>query len=258
MTKYPLFLLFAAALLLFAGCGTKRVATDDANLSAMDGRALLSQLSRHQLQAEWLDGKARIEYDDGSMSIGGTASIKMRKDSLIWMSVKKFGFEVARAMVTPDSLYILDRINNEYAVEPLSYVEERYQLPANLAMMQQVLLGNAVFLTTANLQAQVEADGYRLTAAEGGKRNELWLTSQNFVLQRMRVADLTEERELDVTFAGYGDAGANRDFSYLRTLDVDSRETGRARITIEFSQVELNVPTDFHFSIPPRYQRMGK
>ena len=97
-------------------------------------------LGQNRFQAEWLTSSARLSFDDGSMAVSGTASIKMQKDKVVWMSVKKFGFEIGRAKITPDSVYILDRINNQYAVEPLSFIEEKLQLPADLTMLQEMLL----------------------------------------------------------------------------------------------------------------------
>ncbi|MCB0637780.1 MAG: DUF4292 domain-containing protein [Lewinella sp.] len=251
-------LLLLSLALLASSCGPGRELTRRNRIEVLAGPELLDRVVRNQLQAETLDGKARIQYDDGSFSMGVTASIKMIKDSLIWMSVKKFGFEVARAMITQDSLYVLDRINNEYAVEPLSYIEDRYNLPGNLGMMQQVLLGNPVFLTTANPESTLEADTYRLTASSGSRRNELWLSAADYQLQRLAVSDEAENRSLDMSYDAYADAGLNRDFSYLRMLEVDSDETGNARITIEFNQVDFDVPTEIRFDVPSRYQRMGK
>lgn len=248
------------AIVLATGCNTNKKITEapttvEGPLSALD---YLNVMVRNQVQAEWMDASARLSFDDGDMSIGGTATIKMQKDKVIWMSVKKFGFEVARAMVTTDSLFILDRFNKEYSAEPISYIAERFKLPADLAMLQQILLGNPVFLTREAPKALAADNTLRWSAQGQGTQNEFWFLLPDYQLERMEVKQGDKTRALAIQLLDYQDAGANRDFSYLRKIAVDSRETGKAEIEIEFTQVELNVPTDFEFSIPERYERMSK
>ena len=258
----PRFFLLAALTLVLAGtsCKSKKVVTTNEDLREMDARTLLTTLAQHQVQADWLEGKCRVSYDDGGFSVSASSTIKMKRDSLIWMNVKKLGFEVARAMITEDSLYLLDRINNEYSVEPISYIEERFQLPASLTMLQQILLGNPVYLTTQNLKSDLdENDGiYRLSGQEGDKRNDYWFSMPSFQFDEMKVEESEARRSLRIQLEDYKDAGANRDFSYLRLIEVDSRETGSASIELEFNQVEINVPLEFNFSVPSRYRRTGK
>lgn len=246
-------------LVLSSGCNTNKTVTETATIDRPLGPAdYIGVFAQNQVQAEWLNGSARLSFDDGDMSIGGTATIKMQKGKAIWMSVKKFGFEVARAMVTPDSLFILDRFNKEYAAEPISYISERFKLPADLAMLQQILLGNPVFLTQYTPKSSTEENILRWSAEDEDARNDFWFLLPDYQLDRMEVQQERNARSLAIQLLNYQDAGTNRDFSYLRKIAVNSRETGKAEIEIEFTQVELNVPTNIDFSVPPRYERMSK
>ncbi|PSR13986.1 MAG: hypothetical protein DA408_08090 [Bacteroidetes bacterium] len=249
-----------AGALLGSGCNTQKKVTDTtvAAPAATAANTFMNTMVRNQVQADWLSGSARLSFDDGSTSVGATANIIMQKDQAIWMSVKKFGFELARAMITPDSIFILDRINNEYAAEPLSYVAERFKLPADLALLQQLLLGNPVFLTTANAKADAQEAQLRWSAQEGDTRNDFWYTLPGYQLDRMEVQQAQQGRNLAIQLLNYQDAGTNRDFSYLRKITVNSKETGAAEIELQFTKIELNVPTTISFDIPPRYQKMAK
>lgn len=264
MISLPVFRSFLGAfivltLVLSSGCNTNKKVTETAVIDRPLGPAdYISVFAQNQVQAEWLNGSARLSFDDGDMSIGGTATIKMQKGKAIWMSVKKFGFEVARAMVTPDSLFILDRFNKEYAAEPISYISERFKLPADLAMLQQILLGNPVFLTQYTPKSSTEENILRWSAEDEDARNDFWFLLPDYQLDRMEVQQGGSARSLAIQLLNYQDAGTNRDFSYLRKIAVNSRETGKAEIEIEFTQVELNVPTNIDFSVPPRYERMSK
>ena len=257
--RFSSFLLMSLLILVGMACNTnKKVSVDpEPEVVPNTAQSYLNEIIRTQLQADWLNASARLSYDDGSMSVGATASIKMQKDQAIWMSVKKFGFEIARAMITPDSLFILDRFNKEYAAEPISYIADKYNLPGDLTTLQQMLLGNPVFLTQASPKALAEGEQLRWSAQGSTARNDFWFSLPNYLLERMQVEQPNQQRSLAIELQNYQDAGANREFSYLRKIAVDSRETGKADIEIEFTKVELNVPTDINFSVPPRYQKVS-
>ncbi len=256
-TAFLASLLFIGLSFLSSGCNTtkKLVKTEEKAPEGAD--AFLLALDQNLFQAEWLTGSARLSYDDGSMTVGATASIKMQKDKVVWMSVKKFGFELGRAKITTDSIYILDRINNQYAVEPISYIEDKFQMPADLGMLQQILLGNPVFLTRENIKGKLLNDIYQLSASKEPTRNDYWFRMPTYRMEKMEFKQETEKRSLAIKLENYKDAGSNRDFSYLRLITMDSPSTGPAKIELEFSSVKINAPSEIKFSIPPRYTRMA-
>ena len=139
----------------------------------------------------------------------------------------------------------------------IGYLAEKYSLPGDLTTLQQILLGNPVFLTQSGAKASVEDDQLRWSARGEKANNDFWFLLPDYQLERMQVEQVAQARSLGIELQNYQDAGANRDFSYLRKIAVDSRETGKANIEIEFTKVELNVPTDINFSVPPRYQKVS-
>lgn len=246
--------LLAPALLSSCGPGRKLVSGERDNENSAE--VLLKRVIENQMKAEWLDAKANLSMSDGSQSITVSASIKMRKDSVIWMSVKKLGFEVARALVTRDSFFLIDRFNNEYSAEPLSYVEKNFGVPASLSMLELLLLGNPFFVATDSMQVQPAPDAqYALFAEQAGRSNRLWFSQATHRLQRMQVEEREAGRRIDIQLLNYGATNVKQDFSYLRQLELNSRETGRANVQIEFTKVEINVPTDIKFEVPERYKR---
>lgn len=255
MNKFSFLLLLSLGVLLLSGCGASRRASRDGALRKTTAPAVMEKLVRAQVAAEWMDARAKIDYAGRDMSASGSAQIKLRRDSVIWISVKKFGFEVARAQITQDSIYLLDRINNEYAVEPLSYVEKRFRLPARFDLLQNVLLGNPIFFTK-ELALLVEAQQYHLQGRTAAWETDYWVSPETFRLNRMRLTDRNDARSVDLTLGKYNNIGVNNStFAFERQLRISSGDTGDAAIGIEFSDVVLNEPTEIRFEIPNRYER---
>ena len=141
-----LFLCFLMAIFLVSSCKTgKKIG--NRSLKERSPDFLMEQMVRQQVSAEWFEGRAKIGYSDEYLSIGVNATIRMRKDSILWVSVKKLGFEAARALITKDSVYVLDRINNQYGVQGFDWIEKEFGIPASLNTLQMIFLGNPVFFT---------------------------------------------------------------------------------------------------------------
>ncbi len=244
-------------LLFLAGsCSSSRKTTDKRTAGERTPEYLMRQLITQQVDAEWMDARAKVNYDDGYLSIGATADIRLRRDSVLWVAVRKLGFEVGRMLVTPDSVYVIDRINNEYLVKDLSYFTDRYQVPADFQVLQSLVLGNPFFLMTRGLEANAEVPYYHLSGRQGNTESHYWIDSGSYRLQRMSFNDNDSERKVEVSFEDYGQGKEDEKFSYLRNLKLDSRETGQMSIGIRFSEVEFNVPKNIRFEIPHRYTRV--
>lgn len=249
-----LYLGLIALVMMGSSCNTKKKVAETIEEEAPnDAVAFMDALILNQFQAEWLGASAHINYDDGSMSIGATANIKMQKDKVIWVAVKKFGFEAGRAKITPDSIYVLNRINKEYIAEPISMVAEMFDLPANLSMLQQIILGNPVFLTTSNPKGMQQNELYHLATSSDASENDFWFAMPDYQMHKMEVNQLTQKQSLSIELQDYKDAGGNRDFSYLRKIQAKSGTSSPATIEMSFSKVEVDVPQEIRFTIPDKY-----
>lgn len=252
LMKYSTLLLLVVGL---AACKSAKEA-ETTKTEDISANKLLDHLVRHQVQADWLEAKAKISYDGTDQSGSATASIIIRKDSLIWLSVRKLGFEIVRAQIDKDSVYLINRLTNEYTIKDLEYLSESYNLPASLKTIQAIFLGNPVFLNTRELKLSQEEQQYHLVSTSGQLENHFWLNTADLALARVQYGDLRSRREVDLLLEDYRPIDAEQKFSYLRQIKVDSSELGEAAIQIDFSDVKINSPQEVRFSIPPRYTRV--
>lgn len=67
----------------------------------------------------------------------------MRKDSLVWLSVTgPLGVEALRAKVSNDSVWVVNRMEKTYLVEPMDTVAAMLGMPLSLPLIQTLLLDN--------------------------------------------------------------------------------------------------------------------
>lgn len=247
---------FIALLLLsclFIQCkSTKRVAT---NRTAVTADLLKDRLIRNQMKADWFSANAKIGVDGGGFAQSASASIRIRKDSVIWVSVKKLGFEVARALITQDSVYLIDRFNRQYMSNGLDFLSEEYQLPASFESLQAVLLGNPLFFSSNQLSFSDNENYYELTTS-GSRKGIYKIDKMNFRMREMQLIDVQEAANLTVFLTDYQTLADDQPFSYVRQLKADSRQSGEVNIELAYQNVEINVPKSIRFEIPARYEKV--
>lgn len=242
-------------LLLAGACKTtKRSPADLKEVEAGSAEAILNSLVTNQVSADWLGARARIRHEGDDFSFGFSSNIRLRKDSLIWMNVKKFGFEVARVLIRPDSIYVIDRFNKEFYAEDFSFIQETLNFPLNFEMVQNLVLGNPVFFTR-RLLSEKNGSGYRLWSETGQPDAEYLVGADGMKLEKMAFREAASDRFLDMDLGEYTATPGAGKFSYFRKMNMDSPQTGKVHVEISFTDVELDVPQNMPFQIPSGYSR---
>ena len=93
---------------------------------------------------EWMTANLDIQSEGNGMAFDNLAGqIRMRKDSLIWLTVTAtMGVEVLRAKVSNDSVWFINRMEKTYLAEPLDSVSAQLGIPLSLPWVQTMLLNN--------------------------------------------------------------------------------------------------------------------
>ncbi len=248
-----IFLFFIlTSILASTACNTTRRA-HKGDLKPRSEKYLMKRLLANQVNAEWLGTKAKISYQDEYVRESFTAYVRMKKDSAIWMSIKKFGFEGARAFITPDSIFVLDRLNNEYIAQPFEYAQKEFRLPVGFQGLQAMLLGNPVFFSNKT-ETGVDGSRYKFSQKTENLHAEYWLDVVKILLSEFKIEDFRNKRELTYTASDYQLLPDKQNFSYFRRFNLKSSDLGSMQVSIDFSKVEIDVPQNMSFSIPKRYE----
>lgn len=96
------------------------------------------------------------------MSVSGRATFI--RDSVIHLSLRMLGMEIAVVYVNNEHIYIIDKFNKRYIEESLSRLPD--DLPVNVANLQDMLLGRA-FLPGADSLTQADISKFFLAGSKG-------------------------------------------------------------------------------------------
>jgi hypothetical protein len=266
-----LFTLCITAIITMNACKSTKKTTQTttstpipANTGPLSIDAILKQMEANAPVATRMTGDGDVDIESIQMNQSANANIRWRRDSVIWLNVKKFGFNVARAQVTRDSVFVISYFQSTYVAQPLSYVEKQYGLPADFDLLQNFLLGKPIFLTDKK-QFTLNTPKDNAVILRGS--NDRWTAEYQFDVATQHLTEMTfsepkAQRKMTISYEKYGDLrdgdGKQRPFAYLRTITVESPQTGKAKIGIEIEAegLEVNVPKAIRFEIPSGYKRM--
>ncbi len=255
-------LCFFALVLAAPACKTAKPAKGNSDLKERSSDWLLKKLSANKKQVDWFYSKALISYKDDYQGIKINSSIYIRKDSVICMNVRKFGIEAARIQMTPDSIFILDRLNKQYIATDFDYISKQFQLPSalsetlNFEAMQNIFIGNPVLIPVKKMKATTETDNrYKLYGEYDKVEGNYYLDGNDYELMQMVFQDTHLPKMLSINYSNYQEIEKKGNFSYFRTIDVSSTETGKVRMTIDLEKIELDIPKSIKFAIPPTYKK---
>ncbi len=244
-------LVFIFSCILLFSCGTTKNIFGG-RVKDMSVEEIDMQIKERTVVFNTFSGKAKVDISGKDISQSVSASIDIRKDSVIGISLRVMGVEGARIEITPDSIKILDRLNQQYIPRDFSFLATQFALNTNFSDLQNLLTGNPVYYDHSVLTKGVSDDKYVLFAQKDVYKNTIWL-SPGFDILRMFIEDLQSKRTLTLTFDDYQKI-QGRSFAFIRTLLIDAENDLSANI--EFTKVTFDEPFAFSFTVNPKYERV--
>lgn len=240
------YILLGIFLLSVYSCKTKKVGSQ----SIKQEKELRQALELHNQEFEWFSAKGKLRFRDVDQSVGASINVRMKKDSIIWMQIKKI-VEIARVKMTPDSMYIIYRWEGVYEKGRLEEFTRAYNTNFNFEELQELFFGNVTNPELARFVAQ-DSTKYHLASEKDGITYDYHVNPFNLLLEKFYVRDKSQ-REVIGKYGDYKKDDDGHLFSYLReyTFKEGSEVT---YLAIDYSDVEIDVPKNIKFSIPSHYE----
>ncbi len=212
----------------------------------------LAAMSNNQAKFSTLSGKAKAVLTIGNNSNDVTMNIRIKNNESIWVLVTALaGIEVARALITPDSVKVINRLENEYIKKPFSYLYEFTNEKINFATLQSVLVGNAITeFVTESTEVNINGTQAELKNKIGSMMYNLMLNDQNKVVQ----ANLSDAVSAQSLLMNYSDFQAISQQQVPHSIIMKSQaKSKKISLDLRFTKIELDVPVDIPFRVPDRY-----
>ena len=167
-----------------------------------------------------------------------------------------FNIEAFRVLITKDSVFLLDKINKEIQLRSMDYLQDVTGIPFDFKTLQDLLVGNPVFLDSNNIVYYKQTDNKILLATVGKYFKDLLTISNDssavLLHSKLDDVDINRNRTADLTYDDY-DNSTGINFSTYREITVS--EKNKLDIRLNYKQYDFNKELSVSFSIPKNYER---
>jgi hypothetical protein len=261
------FKLFSGILLAFtllsakqSGCGSRQNSVGIAKpaTNTRPATTLKDKLVKFDLKrVQNMSASLQLSIDQNGQKITANGNLIWIRDSIVWMNVKKFGIEAVRALITKDSVFMLNRLEKTYTAKGLEALQHEYNLPAGFELIQCAILAKAWMFSDVTLQSDLENGLHRLTGNNEQYTARYWMEEGSFLLQKEAFVQKKDSKMISIGFDQYQKLQDNGYFPYIRSIEAFDPETGAMFVQATLSEIEVNKPKSFKFEVPGHYKRVN-
>ncbi len=216
--------------------------------------SLMNRVSFNQVSYKTLSARAKMIWNDGEIEQEFTATIRVKKDSLIWMSLGAMGFEGARMLITPDSVRLINKLTSEYSVRDFSLLQSWILFPVNFKMLQEIIEGKKISIDEKATIAGKEDSSTVLYLESDKSLEKFWVDTAYYTIKKILLKDKLLKQDMTITFDAYNYSEA-KPFSYKRTILIN-RDASTLKLSMEFTKVNFDEELTYPFEVSEKYKRV--
>lgn len=270
--KASLLFLLACLFLISIGCKTQQK-TEKADIKRKNSSYLLNKLKQNELEYSWFSARASTTAEIGDKKLQMTMKVRIRKDSAIWLSISPaLGIEMARVLITKDSLKFLNRLEKNYVSDSISYLDNFAPVSINYNMFQALITGNNIISTDEQdndkpekFKVGIDSGRYLLSnlsikkynkTVEGKKHandavNRIWLLPETFKIAQSEITNFKSNKKIISSYDQFEQV-EGQILGHL--VKVMMKADQKVEIALSYSKVVMNKPLKMPFRIPSKYE----
>ncbi|MEN9386637.1 MAG: hypothetical protein RLZZ185_1378 [Bacteroidota bacterium] len=214
-----------------------------------------SKESADELAFSYLKAKSRVAWKSGNNTDNYSVDIRVKKDSLIWVTISQAGLAGATGLFTQNRIQFYQKISGEYYDLTYDSLSTMMGFRIDYRVLQSLIVGNQPF--KKNNSRVIRENENIIIKQDSGRIKIDNMVGPNRKLKKLLVRDEPSSNKLTLDFEEF--TNLNQvifPFSSQITLDVKNKEDKRVTtvIQIKYSKVELlDTPLEFPFRIPAKF-----
>lgn len=248
-------IVFCVALGLFLGsCKSKKAVADGEVNTSLSTKKIIQKHYENSLDFDTMSGKVKIDYVDGETEQGVTVSLRMKKDSAIWVSAPLGMF---KAFISPERVSFYNRLENEYFEGDFTYLTELLGSEMDFEKVQNLLIGNTVLdLRKEKYVSYSEQDSYMIKPKV---QQELYkilfaLEPRYFKVKQQQLSQPELDRFLTMEYK-YQTIGERIVPSEVAVEAINDK--GLRKIALDFKNLEFGRDLNFPYKIPKGFKSIA-
>lgn len=263
--------------LIFASCLTaKKIQQTNppptASLKKENAYSLMTKLKTNNLNFRWISARFSVDITSDSSQESFSGVVRIRKDSIIWMTVSALlgAYTAVHAKMDGDSIMFIDHIHEQYFKGTYDYLDTLLKDDIDYDMLQSVMIGNSLefYSDTAKMKAYFDGRDYVLSTVRKRKykrlmyrnkplhsRNDaqvIFIDASDFHIKKIKLEDFITKHTFEASYSDFEKQDSGTVFPMNIHYEIN---TGKKIITIDLKYKKVNFTNSesIPFKIPQKY-----
>lgn len=241
-------------------------------LDFKSAKTLSKKVKDNEFLFDWVTAKANVTSLVDEKEENFEIRLSCRRDSAMLVSIQYvLGLQVAKILITKDSIKFVNYIQKTYFKGNFSYVNELLSADLDFDLLQAVLFGNSAEFKEEESKLKPVTDRINcryLLSTERKRRllrlqtgaetpegveslQTLTLNPENYKILRNEFIENSTNRRF---IANYSDFTLKDSVFAPYRVDIDIVAEKKASIKIEYVRIEKNTPAKLALNIPSKYE----
>jgi len=264
------FALFLITIFLLSSCWTsKNITTEPTPVSP--AVYFLDSVKSNYLDFNTLSIKYNSKFESEKKNLSFSGQIRIKHDSIIWISVSPaMGIEAMRLVFTPDSVMLLNRIDNSYLTDSYDIVTKYTQTEINFKFLQSLFLNelipykyNADVKVLDNYIVNSDSSHIILTNNNSNINDSLNKTIVHIIsilkdikkVDNISTYDNASNRNIKINYSEFENE-EGKQFPTNINL-VLKNKADFINLSIKYSKITNDKNLNFPFNIPRKFERIN-
>ncbi|HLP14023.1 MAG TPA: DUF4292 domain-containing protein [Flavobacteriales bacterium] len=257
---------FLVMVFMYACTGQRHLVAGKPNRHLNTNKIVDSVVSQKLLLA-YFSSKISVDIESSALNESFSVNLKIRKDSLIWMDIKKGPIAIGRAAITQDSIKLLVYYTDTKGcyLRSFNYINDLFDTELDFTMLQDLLTANPMSFDPEEKYKSPKDTGYyylttlrprklRKTLEHGDvdKKHEVIYQykfyPRIFKPYQVWINDLKDTTVFDARYLEYEGLDS---IPTPKLLEIDvSKALKKVKLKLEYKRTKLNEKTSFPFTLP--------
>ncbi len=215
-------------------------------------------LEIQEINFEYLHAKAKMVFRDEKKEREVKAHIRIRKDSIIWMTFTVVGVQGGRALINRDSITIVSTVDKEFYVFNYKELSKRYNFEINFFTIQSAILGNLIS-SHAEIDKITQGPSFNILDQQRESVSiKNYINAASRKLEKVEMKEANTNNSVVINYNNFQPVG-DKIYPFNGVINIIYKTAlGLVNNTIilEYSKAEVgDKELRFPFNIPRKYER---
>ena len=218
-------------------------------------KGILNKIELAKIDFTTMNAKFKVDYETLKNADNYIVNVSIQKNKAIYLTVRgAMGVIGLKTLINKDSVVLIYPLSKKVELKPLSYLQEVLKIPFTYATVEDLVIGNPIFMNNTNIVSYKNNNGKLQVGLIGALfKNLIILNEDNTKILHLKLddVDVNQHRTCDISYSDHTSYGK---FQFPQYRDISIAANNKLEIHMEVKEFAFDEPLKYTFAIP----KLGK